>query len=71
MKKRYLRRFFLCISLFAALFFWAGLRTELTVRRYPVESDLVTQPKRLVFLSDLHSCIYGEGQRELLELVEA
>lgn len=71
MKKRHLGRFFLCILLLMALFFWAGLRTELTVRRYPVESDLVTQPKRLVFLSDLHSCVYGEGQRELLEVVEA
>lgn len=71
MKKRHLERFFLCSLLFIALFLGIGLRTELTVRRYRVESDLVTQPKRLVFLSDLHSCVYGEGQRELLEVVEA
>lgn len=71
MKRRSRRRFFLCILLFIALFFWAGLRAELTVRRYSFESDLMIQPKRLVFLSDLHSCRYGEGQRELLELVDA
>ena len=60
-----------CLLLLVVLFFWAGLRTELTVRRYRIENDLVIQPKRLVFLSDLHSCEYGDGQRELLELVEA
>lgn len=54
-----------------ALFFYLGLRTDLTVRRYTLETGKLTAPIRVVFLSDLHSCKHGEGQRELIDLVRA
>lgn len=47
-----------------------GLDSRPVVRRYEVASGKLTGRVRLVFLSDLHSCDYGPGQSELLELVE-
>lgn len=38
---------------------------------YTVESDKVDAPLRVACLTDLHSCTYGEGQRELLDAVTA
>lgn len=52
-----------------ALFFLLGLDTRLAVRRYRVESEKLEREIRVVFLSDLHSCEHGPGQRKLLELV--
>lgn len=48
----------------------AALNTHLTIRNYEVETDEVSRPIRLLLLTDLHSCDYGEGQRELLDVVE-
>lgn len=48
-----------------------GLDNRPVVRRYEVMSEKLTGRVRLVFLSDLHSCDYGTGQSELLELVKA
>lgn len=48
-----------------------GLQNRLVVRSYAITSEKLTAPVRVVFLSDLHSCDYGEGQAELLELVAA
>ena len=48
----------------------AALNTRLTLRHYTVESAKISRPVRLVLLTDLHSCAYGEGQRELLDAVE-
>lgn len=52
-------------------FLAAGLDTRLICRGYQVESEQLTGRVRVVFLSDLHSCAYGESQRDLLELVAA
>ena len=38
---------------------------------YTVESDKVDAPLRVACLTDLYSCTYGEGQRELLDAVTA
>lgn len=46
-----------------------ALDSRLTVRTYVVTSEKLTQPVRLAVLSDLHSCAYGEDQRDLLEAV--
>lgn len=48
-----------------------GLDDQLTVRTYRRSSEKLTGAVRLVLLSDLHSCDYGEGQGELLDLVAA
>ncbi len=56
--------------LFSAVFLLAW-DTKLTLTTYSLSSDKLTKPLRILLLSDLHSCVYGEGQRELLEQVEA
>lgn len=61
----------LLAAVFLTGFVGKGLDNRLVVRRYEVESPKLTARVRLVFLSDLHSCDYGTGQTELLELVEA
>ncbi len=48
-----------------------GLDSRPVVQKYTVRNHKLTGSVRLVFLSDLHSCDYGEDQRELLDLVEA
>lgn len=53
------------------LFLLAALDTRLRVVFYEVPSEKVTAPVRLAVLTDLHSCKYGEGQRELLDAVTA
>ena len=48
-----------------------ALDNRLTVRRYRIETEKVTEPIRILVVSDLHSCAYGENQRELLAAVAA
>lgn len=43
--------------------------THLTVRSYTVETEKVSVPVRLAVLTDLHSCAYGDEQRELVNAV--
>ena len=69
LKKRS-KKLLLAGGIAAALLVWAGLDTGLTVQTYTVESVKVEAPVRLALLTDLHSCDYGEGQRELLDAVE-
>ena len=69
LKKRS-KKLLLAGGIAAALLVWAGLDTSLTVQIYTVESGKVEAPVRLALLTDLHSCDYGEGQRELLDAVE-
>lgn len=44
---------------------------HLAVRRYRFTSKKLTGPVKLAVLSDLHSTLYGKGQRQLLSLLEA
>jgi len=53
------------------LFCLLGLDDSLTVRQYICQTVKISVPIRIVFLSDLHSCDYGEEQQELLEKAEA
>ena len=69
LKKRS-KKLLLAGGIAAALLVWAGLDTSLTVQTYTVESGKVEAPVRLALLTDLHSCDYGDGQRELLDAVE-
>ena len=48
----------------------AACDSRLVLRIYSLETEKVSAPVRLAVLADLHSCDYGEGQRELLDLVE-
>lgn len=53
------------------VFVLLGLDHRLKTVTYTVESPEVTAPVRIACLTDLHSCRYGEGQRELLEAIDA
>ena len=55
----------------AVLLLILALDNRLTVRRYQIETEKVTEPIRILVVSDLHSCAYGENQRELLDAVAA
>lgn len=48
-----------------------GLGKDLTVVPYTVHSQKITAPVRIVVISDLHSCRYGEGQEELVEAIRS
>lgn len=48
-----------------------GFYNALAIRRYTVEAPGIARPVRIALITDLHSCAYGKGQRELLEVVEA
>ena len=43
--------------------------SRLLLRSYVIETEEVSDPVRLVVLTDLHSCRYGEHQWELLDMV--
>ena len=47
-----------------------ALSDDLAVRKYTVESSLVTEDRTFVVISDLHSTYYGEKQEELVETID-
>jgi len=47
-----------------------GLDVRLNVVRYAVDAGL-PNAVRLALVTDLHSCAYGEGQRELIDAIDA
>jgi len=53
------------------LFVLLGWDHDLKTAAYTVESGEIDGPVRIACLTDLHSCNYGPGQRELLEAVDA
>ncbi len=57
--------FFLIFFLVLVFAFSEKLHTV----RYTVETTKVTSPLRLVLLTDLHSCMYGEAQKDLLSAI--
>lgn len=72
MRKKILIIFILAFMLLAAaagVSAWYGA-TELTVVSYEVPAD-VSESIRIVHLTDLHSCVYGEDNAPLVELVAA
>lgn len=66
-KKRSKYLFLIVLLLIAVLF--CALDNRLIVRRYSVDAPLLSSPVRIALLTDLHSCSYGEGQRELAQEV--
>ncbi|MBR2571511.1 MAG: metallophosphoesterase [Clostridia bacterium] len=48
-----------------------GFYNALAIRRYTVEAHGIAHPVQIALITDLHSCAYGDGQRELLEAVDA
>lgn len=72
-KKRFFtkRKVILLLVLASAvlLLVWA-LDARLLVQRYTLETDKLDEPVRLVLITDLHSCRYGENMQELIDAVK-
>ena len=68
-KKRWIILAAACAA--AAVTAAAGLDQELVTRTYSISTEKRSQPIRLALLTDLHSCAYGPGQRDLLDAVDA
>ena len=49
----------------------SAFNQNLSVSRFRVETDKIGGQIKLVLVSDLHSCNYGNGQRILLDAIEA
>ena len=47
-----------------------GFYTGLNVVHYQVDAEALAGPVRIAFVSDLHSCAYGQGMRELIDAVD-
>ena len=58
----------LLAALLILAFLGVAFDNRLAIRTYQVEAP-VNAPVRLAVLADLHSCAYGEGQRDLLQAV--
>ena len=69
MKKR--TKVLLILSAVLLLLILPGFYNGLAVRRYTVEAAGLSHPVRIALVTDLHSCAYGDGQRELLDAVDA
>lgn len=49
----------------------AALDSRLIVRRYDIDAPEISSPVRIALITDLHSCRYGEGQKNLIKAVRA
>lgn len=66
------RKWALTVVVAAAVFLAAAaFDVRLKVRCYSVESEKIDAPVRLALVTDLHSCRYGEGQRVLIDAIDA
>ena len=68
MKKR--TKILLILLAVLLLLILPGFYNGLAVRRYTVEAPGVAVPVRIALVTDLHSCAYGKGQRELLDTID-
>ena len=60
-----------CVVVILAALLVAAMDSRMVVRRYEVDAEEITTPIRVVLVTDLHSCRYGEGQKGLIEAVDA
>lgn len=60
------------IAVIFAILVIAAFYSGLVVRRYGVTTDKLNpgQSIRIVLISDLHSCIYGENQKDIVSLIK-
>lgn len=47
-----------------------GLYNHLTITEYTITSNKIRTEIKLILLTDLHSCHYGEKQKQLMEAIE-
>ena len=63
------KKLMILLILIAALCF-AAFYNGITVTEYKILSGDITQPIRIVLLTDLHSCMYGPAQRTLINKID-
>lgn len=51
------------------IFVIIGLDNQLVITDYTIHSNKIKAPVKIVFLADLHSCAYGESQKELIDAI--
>lgn len=69
MKKR--TKIFIAVLILLLIPVIIGLDSRLLIRHYRVETDKLEGAVRIALITDLHSCRYGEEQRELIEAVDS
>ena len=71
-KSRIRRIWIIAAAVIFALVFFLLIATDsrMVVRRYTVDAENINERVRLVLITDLHSCYYGEGQKDLVAAVE-
>lgn len=57
------------ISGLIVIFLCFAFYTGLTVKTYVIETEKLTQPVRIVLITDLHSCLFGKNQSKLTEKI--
>jgi len=70
MKKTKHRTLFLVLIALVVSLAVIALDQRLAETRYTIESKKIGRPVRIIFLSDLHSCVYGDGQAELIAKID-
>lgn len=65
-KKKIIWGLFLAAGILAVTAFWQGL----TVTHYTIQTDKISSPIRMAFLTDLHSTIFGDHQTELIKAIQ-
>ena len=70
---RHLNRILILVSIIfiVAVVFVCGLGNSIEITTYEINSEKVSESITLVFVSDLHSCKYGENASELITEVKS
>ena len=48
---------------------FSGMDSRLKIVKYDIKSEKIHSPVHLAVVSDLHSCYYGDGQNELVDMI--
>lgn len=56
--------------LFVLIFIFCAFDVRLKIRYYDISSDKINHGFRILLVTDLHSCYYGEGQKTLVDALK-
>lgn len=69
-KKRFNKKLIICFIIFIFIVSIFAFNTKLIVRKYEIQSDKIDSNIRIALVTDLHSCYYGENQKELVDCID-
>ncbi len=61
----------LSAALLLALLLVLAFRCDIKVVSYNIETDKIADKIRIAFVADLHSCNYGEGQKDIISILKS